>query len=229
MGVTTLFSDGSSWVASTRLVYTAAERGALESVTEHAARSNELVESREAALAAARDEARDEGFEAGRHEARERAGAELGESLAEFHAGALAERRRQREAVVVLALDVVRRVVGEFAPEERLVALAQVAVAELMEEPRLTLHVAPERCEAVRAHLLADGPEASDTDASARRRRRLPFDDIVGDEALAADGALIETAGGRIAIDLETQLEAVRERLVGAPELALLLGEEMRS
>lgn len=230
MGVTTLFSDGESWVASTRLVYTATERDALASVAEQAARLGELLATREATLERAREEARREGIEHGRREGVERAAVDLGESLSAWRDAAAAERRRQREAVVELALGVVRRVVGEFAPAERLAALARVAAEELLEEPRLVLRVHPERRAELAERLRPrDDVAASDGVHPSGRRRATPFDEIVGDETLAVDGALIETSGGHIAIDLETQLDAIGERLSGAPELETLLDAEPRA
>jgi len=220
MSVTTLFSDGECWVASTRLVYTAAERGELESAAEQAWRLDELVSGREAALEEAREAGRVAGFERGRREAAERSAVELGEALAALRDEVAAERRGRREAVVELALALVRRLAGDVVEPERLAALARVAAVGLVDESRLLLHVHPSLVATLDPHL---APETGAPALDRNGRRSHPFDAVVGDDTLAPDGASIETPGGRIAIDLDTQLEAVREQLLGRADVLELL------
>ena len=221
MSIVTLFSDGESWIASERLVYAADERRALEDVATQSARLGELVATREAALADARERAREEGLEIGRAEGRAAAAEEIAAALDALREGAARERVRRRDALVTLALGVVRRIADDVAPVERLAALARTAAAELVDEPRLTLHVHPSRREALRARLCAD--EASSAAAGERRG----VDAVVADAALGPEEAYLETAGGRVAIDLDTQLDTIAEHLAADPAVAALVdGEE---
>ena len=198
MSITVLFSDERSWIAAERRVYRASERERFADAATQGARLATLVRDREAALAAERSDAREEGLERGRAAGRAQIAAELAEALAALSAGIDAERDRRRAETVELALAVVRRVLVDVAPAARLAALARTAVAELDESPRRVLLVHPERLDAVRS-ALADAPGA--------------FEAILAEPALGPDGASIETGGGRIAIDLETQLAAIGERL----------------
>jgi flagellar biosynthesis/type III secretory pathway protein FliH len=65
------------------------------------------------------------------------------------------ERARLRAELGTLALEVVRKLLGPFADDEVLAALAATAAADLMPLPALTLAVHPDHCDPVRERLLA--------------------------------------------------------------------------
>ena len=204
MTVSTLFTADGGWLGTDRLVFGADEIDSLGDCVAQAAHLAWMIESREAELAgaleAARAEGRREGVEAGRREA----AATLAAELRRIEAEAREALPRRREETASLALAVVRRIADGLAPEERLAALARRAAEDLLEEPRRRLRVHPSRRDAVRARLGA-GPAHA-------------IDEVVEDEGLDPDGALVDTGRGSVAIDLDVQLEEVARLLAGSED-----------
>jgi len=141
------------------------------------------------AAAQARQDGHALGVADGRRELAERLSARL-VSLAEASA---CERERMRNEVGALALQVVRKLLGQFAEESVLVALADAAAADVLPAQPLALVVHPERCIAVRERLAA-------RPAAALRC------EVRSDASLALDGCRLETEHGSVDVSLESQL-----------------------
>lgn len=197
---------GASRIASPKLVLRAAEvplladaqalRDALEQM-----HTNE--QARLAGIAAqARDAARVVGLDEGRQAARD----EVAAGMAALAQRAADERERLRSEVGALALQVVRKLLGAFAADELLHALADTAAQELLPDRPLALVVHPERCDAVRARL----ERRSDGDAAGLRC------DVRGDPACALDACRLETEFGSIDASLDAQLARLEAAWAGA-------------
>jgi type III secretion protein L len=180
-------------IASRRRVLTAAEVGPLLDAQALCERVAHLAASRAASIdeaaATARAAARAEGLELGRREARE----EVSTTLATLATTAAAERDRLRGEIGSLALEVVRKILGEFAPEVVLVALARSALREMLPAPAVTLVVHPDRVDAMREGL--GGEPVGDCLNGARLEVRADPACALGDCRLetglgAVDGAL---------------------------------------
>jgi type III secretion system HrpE/YscL family protein len=166
-----------------------------------AERFEELCHEKVRYITAAGDEARTAGFAEGKT-AGQRAGRdELAEALAEMTRAAAAERDRLRGEVGVLALQVVRKLIGQVAPDAVLAGLAAAAVRDMLPTQTLTLFVHPDQTDAVRARLAAatdhgDGPENSN-------EARI---DVQADPNCEPGSCRIETEHGTVDASLETQL-----------------------
>lgn len=148
----------------------------------------------EAACAAARAEGLASGLEQGRRDARD----ELAGAIASIAHTAADERARLRDDVAALALQVVRKLMGQGSVDARLAALAAVAAREMLPAQSLTLVVHPDRCAAVRAALA----QRADSAVS----EPVPDFEVRGDERCAADDCRIETEFGSADASLEAQL-----------------------
>jgi type III secretion system HrpE/YscL family protein len=195
-------SDAGVGITSPRRVLTAAEVGPLleaQALCQHVA---DLAANRaaqiEAAADAARAAARAEGLELGRREARE----EVATALAALAAALAAERDRLRGEVGSLALEVVRKILGEFAPEVVLVALARSALREMLPAPAVTLVVHPDRVDAIRASL-KDEPIGDCADGARVEVR--------ADPGCAPDDCRIETGLGSVDAALDTRLARIAQ------------------
>jgi len=193
-------------IASRRRVLTAAEVGALLDAQALCQRVADLAANRAAkideAADAAQAAARAEGLELGRREARE----EVSATLASLAATAAAERDRLRAEVGRLALEVVRKILGEIAPEAVLAALARSALCEMLPAPAVTLVVHPDRVDAMRESLGGErvGDCLSDDCVSARVEVR-------ADPDCAPDGCRFETGLGVVDAALATRLARIAQ------------------
>jgi flagellar biosynthesis/type III secretory pathway protein FliH len=189
-------------IASRRRVLTAAEVGPLldalalcKCVTDLAAsRATKIDEATDAARAVARVE----GLELGRREARE----EVSTTLATLAAKAAAERDRLRGEVGPLALEVVRKILGQFAPEVVLVALARSALDEMLPAPAVTLVVHPDRADAIRESLRDEQVGDSINGACIEVR---------ADPGCAPDDCRLETALGVVDAALAVRLARIAQ------------------
>lgn len=186
-------------LASPRVVMRAAEVPLLHdaiALRDAVERLHDSEEQRIVAVAdAARAQAHAQGFEAGRIEARERVATEL-TRVSETSA---LERERLRNDVGGLALQVVRKLLGQFADDALLVGLATTATDDLLPAQPLALLVHPDLCNAVRERLAA-GAAADDASAPGLRI------EVRGDAACARDACRIETEHGSVDASLEAQL-----------------------
>jgi type III secretion protein L len=187
--------SGDARIASSRLVLRAAEvpllvdaqalRDALERLRA------EQAETVAAAAARAFEEGLAQGREAGRAQARE----ELAATLTALAQSAAQERDRLRGEVGALALQVVRKMLGSFAEDAVLAALAAVAANDLVATQAVALVVHPELCQAVRERLASVEAGCA----------ALPCE--VRDDPLVPRGCCrIETGHGSVDASLEAQL-----------------------
>ena len=199
MSLVTLHADERGWLGSGRLVFGADEAVALDEAIAMARHLGELARERDARLAEATargvEEGRARGLELGRREA----SARIAEALDALAASQREAVERQREAVLSLALEVVRRVAPSIPRERWLVALAREAAADLAVSPRRVLRVHPDAVAAVEAGLREAGDVA--------------FDAVRPDASLGPDEAEIDTGAGSLRIDLEAQLHEIGRAL----------------
>jgi type III secretion protein L len=186
-------AQGDARIASPRRVLRAAEVPLLRDAQQLCERLSELERDAsqrvEAAEAQARERGHAEGLAAGAAVARDETAAVLG-SIAR---AAAAERARLREQVGSLALQVARKMLGGFATDERLAALAAAAALDMLPATQVTLAVHPDQCDAVRERL-------AELDADDLRL------DVRADPACAPDACRLETEHGCVDASLDAQL-----------------------
>jgi hypothetical protein len=123
---------GDARIASDRLVLRAAEVPLLQ----HALALRDTLERRRDEQVQAITEAiaagRAEGHAAGLAEGRADAALALADTVQRLAAEARAEQQRLRDDIAALALQVVRKLLGQFADDEVLLALAATAAADLL-------------------------------------------------------------------------------------------------
>jgi type III secretion system HrpE/YscL family protein len=184
-------------IASPRLVLRAAEVPLLKNALQLCNGIERLRQEQQQYIAAAAREARElahaQGHEQGLREAQEQAAATL-TSLAQ---SSVLERERLRNEVGALALQVVRKLLGHFADDAVLAALADTATRDMPPAQQLTLIVHPDRCHAVRERLAA---ATSAGDAPAWRC------EVRGDPSCAPGACRIETEHGSVDASLDAQL-----------------------
>lgn len=186
---------GDARIASDRLVLRAAEVPLLQ----HALALRDTLERRRdeqvQAITDAIEAGRAEGRAAGFAEGRRAAAQELAETLARLASETQAERMRQRADTASLALQVVRKLLGSFADDAVLLALAATAAAELLPGPLPALIVHPDQADAVRARLAAAMPADG-----------APMFEVRADAQCAPDACRLETEHGSVDVALEAQL-----------------------
>ena len=158
--------------------------------------------------------ARVEGWVEGRDEGRCAAQDEAAATLLALAERASAERQRQRDDVGALALQVVRKLIGSFAPDAVLTALADTATAELLPQQPVALFVHPDHADAVRIRL-----------ATAPVLRC----EVRADPMCAADACRLETTHGSVDVALEAQLARLAAAWgVTQPESSRACGPSVR-
>lgn len=145
---------------------------------------------------ARRESAWDEGWQSGMAEGRRQAADESAQCMAGLVRAAQVEHDNFRRDLAALALCVARRLLGQLADEQQLVALATTAAAELAPSSRWMLRVHPAREVAVRARVATLG---------------LQDCEVGSDSACDWDACCIETAFGRIDASLDTQLKRLAQ------------------
>lgn len=191
-------ADGATRIASPRLVLRAAEVPVLQDAQRLCAELAELQRHEAQRIAAVLETARAEGQAQGLEEGRLAARDEVAATLQQLAQAAAQEGERLRRDTGVLALQVVRKLLGRLAADEVLAALAETAAAEVVPAQPLVLAVHPDQAEAVRARLAARGVQA-------------PEIEVRGDAACAPDGCRLETEHGCIDASLEAQLARLEQ------------------
>jgi len=184
--------------ASSRLVLRAAEVPLFADAQALRDRLEQLTDAQAERVAAAAEEARVKGYVAGREQAAIDGRDEVAATIVELTRAATQEREQMRGEVAGLALQVVRKLLGQLPADGVLAALAETAAREMLPTQTLTLLVHPDQCDAVRARLSAG---ATSADAPA------PRFDVQPDPDYAADACRIETEHGSVDASLEAQLE----------------------
>ncbi|ASJ70504.1 FliH/SctL family protein [Granulosicoccus antarcticus] len=190
-----LFSDERGFLITDQRVFAADELQPLLSVTEQAQQFCQRL----AAQATQEEQARINAIERGREEglaiAQEQARLELAETLRLLHE----EYQRQLLAVqasaAILAVDIVRKVAGQVNSTEWLLAQAQRAVEDIVDQPSVTLRVHSSQAAALKERLEVLALSG--------------INQVIADDMLPENGCVLETAQGQIDIDLETQLNSV--------------------
>jgi len=202
----TLISDDNVWAATDQRVYDASDVPALESLVEQTRALSASVEQHRQEAEVALHEARERGYAEGLRQGLAERRATLAETaleLREQHARSIEE---QRAACVALALDVVRKIAADVAPSEWLHAQAVHAARSMIEAPRITLRVSPERVAEVARAVAADG-----TDAIER---------VIADDELGLDDCLLDTGAGTVDVSMDTQLAAIVQLFDSVPTVA---------
>jgi len=204
MNLLTLIHEQNLTLLSAKLVYSAAETGALQSVTataeslarEHACASERILRATEEG----RKQGYREGHAAGLLEGRGR----ICEQLLQMSEQYQNEVDLQRSQATKMALQIVRKVAAGIAPDEKLAALASVAAKECADDESISLRIHPAHSDNVRVRL------KNTSDCSVAR-----LVSVVADETLDEDGCVLETRYGSVVADLETQLRVIQRRLNG--------------
>ena len=196
----TLFSDEQSWLATDQRVFNSAELTAVTDVVEKAQQlSAQIVANAEQAAQAVREGA-ESGYLEGQHRAALEAKTQSAATLLQLHEQFDHELAQQRQACASLAIDIVKKIAANVAPEDWLHAQAMQAAAELIDQPSIVIRVNTSRVDSVRALCKAEG--------------KIRFDDVIGDGTVGIDACVLETSLGKIDVDLDTQLTQIRHLLV---------------
>jgi flagellar biosynthesis/type III secretory pathway protein FliH len=189
---------GDARIASDRLVLRAAEVPLLQ----HALALRDTLERRRdeqvQAITDAIAAGRAEGHAAGLAEGRRAAAQDLADSLQRLAAESQAERERLRADTAALALQVVRKLLGNFADDAVLLALAATAAADLLPGAPPALVVHPQQADALRERLAAAG------EGGAMFTMR-------EDTSCAVDACRLETEHGSVDVSLDVQLARLAE------------------
>ena len=169
------------------------ERAVVETAVDLLVQAQARLAEVEAHRAAEGEAGRADGYAAGYEAGLTAAARDVAERAARLHREMEAERERLRETAGRLALDVVRRIAAELAPEAVLAALAERAVKDVLPEAPVVVHVAPDGVGAVSTRLWPIGAAI----------------EVRPDDALAPGDCVIETAAGRSHAGLEVQLSAL--------------------
>jgi flagellar biosynthesis/type III secretory pathway protein FliH len=191
--------DGEARIASSRLVLRAAEVPLLGDAQQLRDKLESLRRDQDQHIAAVTAQAQAQGRAHGLVEGQREAGEQLASTLTTLVQTSAQERERLRGQTACLALQVVRKLLGQFAEDALLVALAETAAADLLPTLPLSLVVHPDVCQAVRERLAA-GADASTGAASGLRC------EVRSDPSCARDSCRVETEHGSIDASLEAQL-----------------------
>lgn len=185
-------------IASPRRVLRAHEVPLLQDALAVRDRIQALHDEQAQHVAAAEQRGRVAGHEQGLAEGRLAAQAELATRLQALAEDAGRQHEQLRQQVVPLALQVVHKLLGGFAPDAVLVALARTALDDLLPSPGLTLWVHPEQLDAVRGRLMESPAEPA-----------WPGE-VRADPSCAPDTCRLETDHGSVDASLSTQLEQLQ-------------------
>jgi len=186
---------GDARIASSRVVLRAAEVPLLADA--HAVRESleRLRDEQDEIVAAAVARGHEDGLAQGREAGRREANEAMAAMLTELARSAAHERDRLRGEVGALALQVVRKVLGQFDADKVLAALAATAANDLLPSQAVVLFVHPDLCKAVRELLAAvadDGPALRC--------------EVRADPAATRDCCRLETEHGSVDASLNAQL-----------------------
>ncbi|MEE9335095.1 MAG: FliH/SctL family protein [Granulosicoccaceae bacterium] len=188
-----------------KLVYSAAETQALRSCIETAdylhSMKNDAVEQHEQARLKTEAQGFEQGLQQGRIEAKKEMTAALLMQQQALHQA----QQTSRDQSVAIALDVVKKIASNIAPEQMVLSLAQAAAAELAPDSRITLRTHSDNVNKLKLAL----NEQSNTNPVLKQ-----IYDVIGDESLEHDACVLETVLGSIEADLKTQLAAIEQHLM---------------
>lgn len=140
---------------------------------------------------------RERGYQQGLEEAR----LELTERMIETASRTVELFASIEQRMVSLVMDAVRRLMADFSDTERVMAVVRSALSVLRNQRQLTLRIAPEHVEQVRARateLLEHFPGVG-------------ILDIVADPRLKLDATILESEIGLVEASIESQLQAIEQ------------------
>ena len=191
-------ATGAARIASSRQVLRAAEVPLLHQAGDLCEQLARLHCEEVERLAQAQAEARQQGHAQGLQEGRGAAREEIAQTLVALAQASGREREQLRREIASLSLQVARKLLGRYAEDERLAALADTAARDALPAQQLTLVVHASLADAVRERLAA--PRAAAGDATPLRF------EVRGDPACAHDTCRVETEHGSVDASLEGQL-----------------------
>ena len=191
-------ATGAARIASSRQVLRAEEVPLLQHAGDLCEQLARLHREEAERLAQAQAEARQQGHAQGLQEGRGAAREEIAQTLVALAQASGREREQLRREIAGLSLQVARKLLGRYAEDERLAALADTAARDALPAQQLTLVVHADLADAVRERLAA--PRAAASDATPLRF------EVRGDPACARDTCRVETEHGSIDASLEGQL-----------------------
>lgn len=193
--------DRNLGLGAARVVLRAAEVPLLADAQALRDRLEQMNEEAAARIAAAEQDARVQGYVQGREQALREAQDEMAGAIVALQQKTGQEHDRIRGEIAALALQVVRKVLGQVPVEGALTALAATAARDMVPAQTMTLVVHPDRCDAVRAQLaaLADADPAQ------------PRFDVIGDPECRDGVCRIETEFGTVDASLDAQLKRIAD------------------
>ncbi len=195
--------DGNAGIASPRVVLRAEEVPLLAHAQQLCDALEGLHNEQSQRVAQASSDAREQGHAQGREEGRREACEQSAQTLASLATVSALERERLRGEIGALALQVVRKLLGHFADDEVLAALAGTAANDMLPTRPLALVVHPDLCHAVRERLSANVVATPGHTLDHRPSLRC---EVRGDASCARDTCRIETEHGSVDASLEAQL-----------------------
>lgn len=195
MTFVTLFSDEHGFLASDQTVFSPEELKPLQTVIDQAKQLDQRLDQQkqreEKAFATAMERGRLEGLAQGRAEA----SVENAKQLRQWHEQHAQAVEQVRDSCAELAVDIVRKIAGNINTDQWLLAQAQQAAEDVLDEVTIKLRVHTSRAETVRALL-----------AKAEHSR---ISSVVADDTLTEQACILDTGSGQIDVGLDTQLNSV--------------------
>ena len=187
-----LHADQAATALADDPVVPAAEMRALNSAIALFAEAGRTRADAERQVQEARDRGHAEGFAAGHAEGLAAGASDVAAELFRLAVRDGEERRRRQEEISTLAIEVLRRLVGEIGEEKTIAGLAERATATLAPNTAATVRVPPAHARAVGAKL------ANRTGLT-----------VEADPSLDGMDCVVETALGRNYAGLDTQLALI--------------------
>jgi len=192
---------------SGKLVYSAAETQALQSCIETSEYLHTIKEEANDQYQQARQEAELKGYEQGLLQGRDAAAKEAATQLLQQQQTLHEAQEALRGQSVTIAMEVVKKITSQVAPEQLVLSLARTAALDIAPDSPITLHTHSDNVDRVKQLLL----EQSETHAGLKQ-----FCDVIADDNLNINGCVLETELGSIDADLTSQLAAIEQHLTGA-------------
>lgn len=199
MSFVSFLGDERGFLASDQRVFAAPEIPLLHSVIEQSSELSQKLATQAETLLKAHTEAQSEGQASGNAEGRAEASNELAERLVELHTRHTQLTERLQDDCAELAVEIVRKIAGQIATPEWLLAQAVQAAEELVDRPEITLRV----------HV----DQQATIETLCESRSVLRFANVVGDVDVPEQACILETIAGRVEVDLDTQLNRVLDML----------------
>jgi len=192
-------------LATNKLVFSAQELGAIDSVTETATQLAELFNDYEERIEREARNGYDEGFRKGQDEGRLAAQKKVAAQLLELGIKAEEQRQVMRDSVVELTLLAVHKIAGKIGAPEMVASMALNAVNDLVVSESFTLRVHPSVVDTVRSRL-------APIDQS-----KHPYVEVQTDDTLTPFDCILVSERGETIASLDEQLGCLerswRERL----------------